>query len=246
MSASPKTKVPVVVVFTQMDRLKKSEEYRSEVERYLDVKASSIQSNRLDDLSTLSTSLQPPLPVPVASLQGAGDQSFREHAREQGTNSSRERGSDQERDPCHLLALSNVTQLFFVSGSTGENVGGVRKYLFKMAIKLAEPDMAPGLQLIGRDVPLVYSRMEQLIKEFRVKSRAGRWNGEEGGRAKGKPFVTFWEAKRLLQPHLNDANLTESDFKCAFKFLHEVSALYSTCDCVPYWSLLHMYTCTCN
>ena len=216
--------VQVVILFTQMDRLRgsKGEEYRGEVERFLDVKASSgAQTNRSDDLGNFTVSVQTAPPILVTSLQEQG-------GREQpGSISGRERGSEWERDTFLHAALANVKQLFFVSGTTGENVASVKKYLCKLATrpKVSQSCVAPGLHLIGQEVPHTYFRIEQQIREIRVKYRAKKKGGEGVG-LKAKPFWTFWEAKRLVQPLLNEFGISDSDFKCVLRFLHEVTCPY--------------------
>ena len=214
--------VPVVMVFTQMDRLRgsKGEEYRGEVERFLDLKAySSAQTNRSDDFGNFTVSVSSTPPIQVTSLQEQGPiNTF-----EQVCTPDRERGSEWERDAFLLAALANVRKLFFVSGTSGEGVSNVKKCLGKLATqqsKVSQGGAASGLHLIGRDVPHTYIRIEQQMREIRTKNRK-----REGERAalKVKPLLTFWEAKRLVQPLLNELGITDSDFRCVLRFLHEVT-----------------------
>ena len=73
--------------------------------------------------------------------------------------------------------------------------------------------------LINRDVPYIYSQIENLMRQLRVIHRDSR-EGQQ------RAFYTLKELRERLKNPLLQLKATELDFKAALKFIHEMGLVH--------------------
>ena len=119
-------------------------------------------------------------------------------------------------DPIPLVPL--IMKVHFVNNATGEGVQNVKKTLYKLACGSLQQDILdfPGFQMIGQEVPAMYTNVELLVRQLRNKFRSSRREGEQ------RPFYTIAELMDKLRRPLKELGVGVKDFMGPLKLMHEV------------------------
>ena len=122
-------------------------------------------------------------------------------------------------DTIPLMPL--VIKAHFVSNMTGDGLPKLRKTLYKAATGSLSQEILnfPGFQMIGQEVPAVYTNVEFLIRQLRSTFRTSLKEGEQ------KAFYSISELMDKLQRPLKELNIEEKDFTAALVLMHEVCRL---------------------
>ncbi len=206
IQSSSVERVPVIVAFTHMDTFKSrelSQEFRRGIIQWLDynIKQSDSTNGAFSLLASMTETVQ--------SLQG-----------EEMLSSYEPINAFRMQELCGDLipVMPFVLKVVFVNNVTGDGVQHLRKCLYKVASGILPHGVAefPGLQVVGQNVPSLYTTVEHLVRQLRSKFRTSRREGEQ------RPFYTITELKDKMRRPLQELQIRDSDFVCAIKFLHEV------------------------
>ena len=216
IQATSAERIPVMLVFTHMDRLATREakdSFRKSTTRWLNSWEELVRrGQRVHSSSSVAA------PQGVKNLYGEEITSSLESV--QGKPPGGTGGEELEPPPAEdLPLLPAVHRVFFVNAVTGDGVGSLRKCLLKIASGSLSQEIASfsGFRLIGRDIPNVYVQVEQLVRHLRSKFRSSRREGEQ------RPFYTISELiHKKLRRLLTENGITDRDFAAALNFLHEV------------------------
>ena len=203
-------RIPVIVVFTHMDTFKlreQKDEFRRRIIQWLDY-----HNSRFDSTNG-AFSLMSSMSQTVRTLHGEEVLSSYEPPPEAF------KVQDVCSDTIPLMPL--VIKAHFVSNMTGDGLPKLRKTLYKAATGSLSQEILnfPGFQMIGQEVPAVYTNVEFLIRQLRSTFRTSLKEGEQ------KAFYSISELMDKLQRPLKELNIEEKDFTAALVLMHEVCRL---------------------
>ena len=207
IQATSVERIPVIVIFTQIDKFK-SREQRDQFKRralhWLEY------NNKQCDSSTGTLSLLTSVTESVKSLQG--DEMVSSYDPPQEAFELQELAGDT------IPLMPLVLKVHFVSSLTGEGVTNLRKNLYRMASGSLLQNLTSfsGFHIIGQEIPTAYAQVEHLIRQLRHKFRNSKREGEQ------RPFYTALELMEKLKKHLRELKIGEEVFMAALKFMHEV------------------------
>lgn len=203
-------RIPVIVVFTHMDTFKlreQREEFKRRVVQWLDY-----HNGRFDSTNG-AFSLMSSMSQTVRTLHGEEALSSYEPPPEVFNV------QDVCDDTIPLMPL--VIKAHFVSNVTGDGLQKLKKTLYKVATGSLPQEILkfPGFQMIGQEVPAVYTNVESLVRQLRSTFRCSQKEGEQ------KPFYTISELMDKLQRPLKELHIGEKDFTATLMLMHEVCRL---------------------
>ena len=218
IQATSRERIPVVLVFTHLDKFPSRdarESYKRRVVQWLHSWQQGVHRGHSQFFA--------PLPQSVKNIFGDDLASSLEAP---PTKSSAAAATGEEVDSQQtddLPLLPNIHRVYFVNAVSGDGVGPLRKCLVKIASGSLAPELTgfSGFRMIGREVPAVYGQVELLLRHLRGRFRSLRREGEQ------RPFYTISELvqKKLRRP-LTEGGIMERDFVAALNFLHEVGSVY--------------------
>ena len=203
-------RIPVIVVFTHMDTFKlreQREEFKRRVVQWLDY------HNGQFDSTNGAFSLLSSMSQTVRTLHGEEVLSSYEPPPEAFNV------QDVCDDTIPLMPL--VIKAHFVSNVSGDGLQKLKKTLYKVATGSLPQEILkfPGFQMIGQEVPALYTNVESLVRQLRSTFRCSQKEGEQ------KPFYTISELMDKLQRPLKELHIREKDFTAALVLMHEVCRL---------------------
>ena len=216
-SLSPLHRVPVILVFTHMDKFETREE--KEKDRRLMTQWIKYNATINDKVDTSPAFTLLSSTMSVKSIQGEFN-----HDRV-SLYEPPQLAFDMQKCSGNIIPLMPlVLETHFVSSMNGEGISNLRKLLHRIGCGNFRTTL-PSLQNIAVEIPTVYAQIATLIRQMRHRLQSVHGDGEQ------KSFYTLAELKERVRRPLKTLDVTGMDFHAALKYLHEVCVYY---DCVLY------------
>ena len=224
-SLSPLHRVPVVLVFTNMDKFPTREEKERDKRLMTEWIKYNATINDKAETSPAFTLLSSTMTVKSLQSDSIHDRlSLYEPP---------QLAFDMQKCSGNIIPIMPlVLETHFVSNVSGEGITSLRKHLHRIGCGSFRTTL-PSLQNITVEIPTVYAQIESLIRQMRRRLQSLRNDGEQ------KPFYTVAELKERMRRPLKTMDVTGIDFHAALLYLHKVCHLV-VCMCV------HVYiVCVC-